>query len=297
MGKGTGDSKHTRAQRLMRIVSHRATWWIGRHCKSSIPLVFVVGYPKSGTTWMCQLAADYLQLPFPRYSILPIGCPAVVHGHETVGRNDPRGIYSIRDGRDALVSFYFHLARELPEGNNPQLSRRHREIFPGLVNKTDVATNFPRFLERQMTRPTASRANWGDHALSFLNARRPDWAMLKYEDLLSDGPRALGDAMATITGQPADEEKVRSALDRFSFAKQSGRKAGSENRSSFLRKGQAGDWQNHFTREVAEIFDRHCGAALIGAGYEPDNAWVARCPASTKAAPGPGAPAPVGSAT
>lgn len=289
MGKGSGDSNHTPVQRIMRRVSHRVTWWIGRSCKSSVPLVFVVGYPKSGTTWMCQLAADYLQLPFPRFSILPIGCPAVVHGHETVQNNDPRGIYSIRDGRDALVSFYFHLARELPEGDRPQLTRNQRAIFPGLTNKADVATNFPRFLERQMTRPTATRANWGDHVMSCLEARRSDWAMLKYEDLLADGPRALSEAMATVSGQEADPEKVRSALDRFSFAKQAGRRAGQENRSSFLRKGQAGDWHNHFTRPTAEMFDRWCGKALIGAGYEPDNAWVARCPASheTRAAPAP----------
>lgn len=279
MGKRTGDSRHTPLQRTMRKTSHRVTWWIGRNFSQSVPLVFVLGYPKSGTTWMCQLAADYLQLPFPRFSILPVGCPAVVHGHETIHPKDPRGIYSIRDGRDALVSYYFHLARWLPEGDRPQLNRSQKGLFPGLVNKADVSTNLPRFVEQQLLKPAATRVNWGRHALSFLETRRDDWAMLKYEDLLADGPRALGAAMERITGKPADEERVRSALDRFSFTRQSGRKAGEESRASFLRKGQAGDWRNHFTREMAEMFDRHCGKALIGAGYEPDSAWVQQCPA------------------
>lgn len=67
---------------LLRAASHHVTWFLGTRFTKAIPLVFVVGYPKSGTTWACQLVADYMQLPFPRYSLLPIGCPAVVHGHE-----------------------------------------------------------------------------------------------------------------------------------------------------------------------------------------------------------------------
>ncbi len=47
-----------------------------------------------------------------------------------------------------------------------------------------------------------------------------------------------------------------------------------------LRKGQAGDWRNHFTREAAEIFDRYCGDMLISTGYEPDHEWVRRLPAA-----------------
>ncbi|MBX3318158.1 MAG: sulfotransferase domain-containing protein [Phycisphaeraceae bacterium] len=280
MGSQNGEARHTRAQLALRAASHRATWWIGRTFKRSVPLVFVVGYPKSGTTWMCQLLAECLQLPFPRFSLLPIGCPAVVHGHDTVGARDPRGVYSIRDGRDALVSFYFHMARHLPEGDRPRLSKAQRAIFPGLVNKNDVATNFPRFLERQMSHPTSCRVNWGRHVESYLSTRRPDWAMLRYEDLLSNGHAALAGAVSKVMGEPADDERVARALDTYSFARQSGRRAGQENKKSFLRKGQAGDWRNYFTREVAEIFDRSCGSALIGAGYEPDRAWVERCPAS-----------------
>ena len=60
-------------QATLRIASHHVTWFLGTRFPKSIPLVFVLGYPKSGTTWACQLAADYLQLPFPRYSLLPVG--------------------------------------------------------------------------------------------------------------------------------------------------------------------------------------------------------------------------------
>lgn len=279
MGNVSAKYTITKRRLVLRSASHRATWWIGRNCKKSVPLVFVVGYPKSGTTWVTQLVADYLRLPYPQFSLLPIGCPAVVHGHDLVSPRDPRGVYSIRDGRDALVSFFFHMLRRVPEGERPTLTRVQRATLPGLVNKDDAAKVLPRFIERQMTHPTSSRVNWGRHVASYLECRRSDWAMLRYEDLLSDGQRALSAAMATITDTAVDDERVAIALDRYSFARLSGRSKGQENRNSYLRKGEAGDWKNHFTREIAEIFDRACGDSLIGAGYEADRSWVSACPA------------------
>ena len=53
--------------------SHCVTFFLGLKCPRSIPMVFVLGYPKSGTTWAAQLVADYLQMPFPQHSLQPMG--------------------------------------------------------------------------------------------------------------------------------------------------------------------------------------------------------------------------------
>ncbi|MGI9014726.1 MAG: sulfotransferase domain-containing protein [Phycisphaerales bacterium] len=260
----------------LRALSHHVTWFLGKRYTSAIPLVFVIGYPKSGTTWICQLAADYLQLPFPRYSILPIGCPAVVHGHERVSSQYPRGIYVIRDGRDALTSLYFYLARQLPEGDHPQLSRLHKRLFPGIINRDDVATNIGPFVERQMTDPHAAKVNWGDHVRSAFEVKNHKMVIVTYEAMRNDAEQAFSAAMQELTSEETDIDRARATLEKFSFAKQAGRKAGTEDRTSFLRKGTAGDWQNHFTRHATEVFDRYCGESLIMAGYEPDRTWVTR---------------------
>ena len=260
----------------VRAVSHKATWWLGKHAPDLSPLVYVVGYPKSGTTWVCQLLGDYLQLPFPRASLLPVMFPAVVHGHEEAREHYRYGAYVLRDGRDVMASLYFHLARRMPSGDHPRLTRRQRRMFPGLINKDDVKANFTAFLEAQMRDPFASRFHWGEHVRRSLDAMGPGVASVKYEKLLTDGRAELSRVVETITGEPADEERVGWTIEKFSFARQAGRRAGSEKRASFLRKGAAGDWKNHFTREAAEIFDDHCGDSLVRAGYEPDRSWVAR---------------------
>ena len=96
------------------------------------------------------------------------------------------------------------------------------------------------------------------------------------EDLLDDGATALARAAERITGEAPDPERVAAAIAKFAFSRQAGRSSGQEDRSSFLRKGRAGDWVNHFTPEAAEIFDRYAGETLVSAGYEPDRSWVER---------------------
>ena len=53
----------------------------------------------------------------------------------------------------------------------------------------------------------------------------------------------------------------------LSFKAQAGRAAGEENAKSYLRKGVAGDWRNHFSDEAEAVFERHAGEALRRLGY------------------------------
>jgi hypothetical protein len=248
---------------------------MGTHCTKVAPLVYVTGYPKSGTTWVCQLTADYLRLPFPQDSLFPMAFKAVVHGHTTVRRSYPRGLYVVRDGRDALTSFYFHTAREM-DGNTPL--RAHRRAFPNLKDKNDVRANIGDFIRVNMERPLSASCHWGEHVKSFGRVNNPNMALVKYEDLIGPNKHdAFAAAMTVLDGKPADPDRVAATLTKYSFERITGRKAGQEARDEFLRKGQSGDWINHFTREAAEIFNRYAGDSLIDLGYERDQSWVERC--------------------
>jgi len=258
--------------------AHYGTWILGTRFKHLVELVFVVGYPKSGTTWACQLVSDCLQIPFPRFSILPVGCRAVVHGHERVWKSYPRGIYVMRDGRDALVSKYFMYLRGIPEGKHPQLTREQRRLFPGLVHKSDHRANLFGFVARQLRKPASARVNWGRHVQSYFESNHPRMGLVRYEDLLGNGATTLANAIAAMGHDVPGLERAAYSIERFSFARQSGRMPGHSDDESFLRKGQRGDWHNHFSLATAQLFDDACGDVLIEAGYEENHDWVARCP-------------------
>ena len=72
--------------------------------------VLLIEYPKSGGTWLGQLVSEYLQIPFPSHK-MPSLNKSLYLGHYL-----PRGwikknkkiIFLVRDGRDVLISLYFH---------------------------------------------------------------------------------------------------------------------------------------------------------------------------------------------
>ena len=261
-------ARHARRRKYRYLISaaHHTTWLLGKSFPSLFPLVFVLGYPKSGTSWSCQLVAECLRLPFPQHSILPIGCAAVVHGHEALTPLYPRAVYVMRDGRDALVSMYFH-----QQLNNAERSVSRAELGASATLKREIT----HFVRDQLRKPTASRLNWAAHVRTYLDNREAA-ALLRYEDLLTDGPATLGAAIRQLTREHPDDSRIQQAIEKFSFARQTGRASGIEDRASYLRKGQAGDWLNYFTLEAAEVFAAECGDTLIRAGYETDDSWVSK---------------------
>jgi len=180
----------------IRAAAHHATVAIGTRFPDVLPLTFVLGYPKSGTSWACQIVGDYLQLPFPQFYLLPVTFQAVIHGHELPTRRFKRCVYIMRDGRDVMVSEYFERWRRLPPEAPRGMTRQQRKAFPKLRNRDDHVENMRMFIPSQLERPTIAPANWGDHVLAALDSDHPNLPILRYEELLRDGPATFADAMA-----------------------------------------------------------------------------------------------------
>ena len=47
----------------MTMINHMS-FAVARLAPKRVPVTYVTGFPKSGTVWVTQLIADYLQLPF-----------------------------------------------------------------------------------------------------------------------------------------------------------------------------------------------------------------------------------------
>lgn len=260
-----------RATWFMQATAHHMTIWIGARYGDRFPMHFVVGYPRSGTTWFSELLADYLNLPRPRHYIFPIGFAAVIHTHTEPQRKLADCFYVVRDGRDSLVSAYFQLIRILGENASFVYRDRYLKLFGANYDPSDTARNLLLYMRSVFEQ---NKRHWGEHVVGWMQKaqRYPKQiVVVKYEDLRTNPYPTFTGVLEQKYGS-VDADVASDALQRQDFNRQRKRPQGQQR--TFMRKGVAGDWRNHFTLECAQLFDTYAGQALIEAGYEPDRSWV-----------------------
>lgn len=270
------DGFKNRVEEQLRRGSAAATHQIALRVGDDLPMWIGCGYPKSGTVWLCKMMAGYLGVPYPQNYLLPVAMKSVIHAHWEYDARLPPTMYIARDGRDVLTSLYFYNMRKLKSDRNPahaaDLKARYTARFGAGFDPDDIVKNLPGFIEIEMRTPTSVKTTWQQHVLHWLD--KPGVTLVRYEDLVDDCAATLGKAMGQMTGEEPDFELAALTADRYAFSRTSKRQPGVEDRSSFQRKGIAGDWKNHFTQEAAEAYDAHCGEALRRLGYVDGNGWV-----------------------
>ena len=265
---------------LLRLGVH-GTRLLGRYFGEHLPLYYVCEYQKSGGTWLGQMIADALQIPFPQHPRLPVAHTAVIHNHWGYDPRLRRVFYLVRDGRDVLVSLWFHRMRELAVARERGERHSHAGVYERLFgagfDAADARSHLARFLEHELRHPRGTRMSWGQHVEGWA-FDRPHVVRVRYEDLLADTAGELARIIPLHSGRPLDAAQARATAEKFTFARQTGRNAGQEDRASFRRKGVAGDWVNHFSRETAERFEHHFGDTLRRLGYDAAPGWAGRLP-------------------
>lgn len=243
------------------------------HTLSSVlPLYIINEYPKSGGTWLAQMIGEYLELPFPRNENPKLES-CIMHGHMMPGPLMTNVFCLFRDGRDVMVSYYFHMLFQ-NDKNPPRMVERARGDLQ-FADYDDVRKNLPEFIRYNFNRRRKSlnpnQFTWDQ----FVNAwSNKNVCKIKYEDMVVNGVETLSRAIAEVTGKQVDRKKIARIVNKYSFENQTKRKPGQEDSTSFLRKGVPGDWKEKFTRESAEIFDKYAGNELIAIGYEKDRSWI-----------------------
>ncbi len=233
-----------------------------------LPLYIVTEYPKSGGSWVSQMLSEYLNVPFPRNQFPKIQS-SVMHGHYLYSPSMKNVVVVLRDGRDVMISFYYQslFANERFNSRLVEITRRELQFD----DYDDIKKNLPRFIEYKFTTRKHPRFTWSDFINDWLDK---DAAFIRYENLLQDPVEELAQALYVVKKNGPDRKILEQIVEKYSFETMSKRKQGEENKHSFLRKGIAGDWKNHFSKEAREVFNSFAGNELIKLGYEDDERWA-----------------------
>ncbi len=213
-----------------------------------------------------------------------------------------RGFHLVRDPRDLVVSAYFSHLHSHPTHAWPELIP-HRQALQGL-DKTQglhLELEFSAQFLTQMDGWDYGRADvlelqqetfTKDPYKGFLEVFRflgvldeshynkVRWlpylvrAVLNITNRRSGGLQPLRCPMAQLPG-----ERVLGAVWDHRFEKfTKGRTKGKEDVKSHYRKGEGGDWRNHFDARHVEAFKARWNGLLLRLGYETDPDWtLERC--------------------
>jgi hypothetical protein len=240
------------------------------HSGSVLANMLVVNeYPKSGGSWVGEMLSDSLDIPFPR-NRLPVLGACILHGHMMHSWNIGKAVVVWRDGRDVLVSQYYHSLFYNDRGNRRLVDQTRADL--DFSDYSDIRRNLPVFMEYVYEVKKHPRFSWkefGDYWLP-----RKQFHHVKYESFRSVPVLTLKDLLRNLQCKEPNSDLVEEVVRKHSFEVQSGRKAGEESSTSFLRKGIVGDWKNHFTLESRRKFNEYAGQQLISLGYESDDSWI-----------------------
>jgi sulfotransferase family protein len=155
-------------------------------------------------------------------------------------------LHIVRDGRDCAVSGWFHNLRVSPNWANEKFDSMDAYVVDYVQGWAKNMAGVQKFAEQHPGRVR----------------------QLRYEDLLTNTESVLADIFGFL-GVDTTTSVLASCRSSAAFEKLSGgRAAGQENRNSFFRKGVAGDWRNHLTKEMEAAVRQRAGHWLDRFGYK-----------------------------
>lgn len=226
--------------------------------------IVVCGFPRSGHTWLQNLIAGIAFGVDPEFApdaliqdLVPdlhykrfykrYGPTAYFKSHALPTPEYRRVVYLLRDGRDALVSYY-HLMTALSGPMDWMRLARGEGVIP---------------------------CPWHEHVERWLaNPHGAEMLIVRYEDLLADTMRELK-RLGAFAGLKRDDAGLERIAIQAGFAKaqEKERRLGWDNPNwprdqPFIRRGQIGSWRDELPAAVLAEFMKQAGATLERVGYD-----------------------------
>ena len=242
--------------------------------------VFIVSYPKSGTTWLSTLLANYFRqesdepvhlwnsihyvpdvnrvfvkrkalwrIGFPELASLPD--PRFMKVHATYSPVLKNVVYILRDPRDVMVSYWHHFRRV----------------------RADFQLPLSEFLRREeLLRP----CRWDEHVTDWLlRDRQTNLLLVRYENLHQDTASILRQVLE-FANVLCDNSRIQDAVEASRFEnmhqleKQFQHLAAvkPQKGETFVRKGQQGNWREELNIEELELIELAYGQTMRAIGYQ-----------------------------
>jgi hypothetical protein len=218
--------------------------------------IWVVGYPKSGNTWLARLLGDALNCPIDsRYNDLP-------HALADEGFDRPNKDITVKQA---------HLRGVIPDGKAVYIKRDPRDIVVSTMHYWQMG--FDEALERVCSFSKRGLPNW----LSIWYGKLYKFhAITSYELLHEDTWNVVHGILHALQLEPLQsisEVVRRQEFDRRIEMVHDGRPFGAEIQRRLLRKGRVGDWRDHFYPEAGKRMQDVLGGYLLDNKFVDDENW------------------------
>ena len=169
-----------------------------------------------------------------------------------------RAIVVLRDPRDIVVS----LAASYRASHAPSNTTR---LLRGPINAASP--------QHRLLLAMFAFSSWSERLRSWANPQGIDNALVTtYCKLVADQFGEF-ERIFDFLDWKIPAATLQEVVSEHDFAARTGRAPGEENTFSHRRKGQPGDWRNHFDLETGRAFEESFPRLLIDLGYEQSSGW------------------------
>jgi hypothetical protein len=258
--------------------------------------IIIIGYPKSGNTWLSRLTAELVGCPVSGFlysnheEIAMEGLNRESefevykshHQFHELAKEDLKSaklLYVLRDPRDVLISGISHFSVSLfPKNDESSNSLDSKFIH---FFKRNIDRVYWRFIGKGLSKKRMNKAvlygneevhpwlrvSWKAHITPYME--NPEVLKVKYGALLRD-PLVESKRILDFLGIEKDENEIQEAIDKQSFekVKEKFKEQKQTDKAQFLRKGKSKQWKKVFSKKEKQVFIDTLSKELIELGYD-----------------------------